>query len=534
MLSNRLRWIFSICIALAILLYGHHVQWELLGFEQAEVYGHAWSLDWRFSDFPNTFRGTDITVGTQDFPVIDVLPTVIVSLFRTVLSLANAYNALFVLSLVVNAWMVSNMLYWEAHKKTVGQTRETTESELAFWLIPYVLTLSTPIFWGAFNSGLTEDWGIGLTALSIGLLHRKRFVIAGVCLALTAYWGLVLGWMSAIVFVVVALVHRVSIRNISVSTLTTLIFVSPLMLLHSTRLSDQGHRSISKSVLNTDFVDPLWALNPWHRTDLASLLSSTVVEYSDHIVRLHPASLGWVALMVSLRCRDWRWWIGLVLCVLWALGPDIYWMGQHTGIQNPAHFVLSLIPGADLINHSGRWMLMGALCWVVILSKGLYSIQRSWIRFGLLGFIVLEWVFYTPLGFPLMGTSPIKESLVLQELSAQTLPENTRVLRIPVRGPGVVFQQALYEQRIHRQPLWMNPNRSNPTDWFALTPTSQWIETIARDREVPMGACVPNTVGSLLVAQPFVDLLILAFGPADQSDAHYSVWYTPSVCGEDI
>ncbi len=530
MTPNKPLLIVSVSIALALLSYGQYAQWELFGFENAELYGHVWSIHWRFSDFPSTLRGTNLTIGTEDFPVIDVLPTVIVSLFRTVLSLSNAYNALFVCSLILNAVLISNLLCLDTRIHDTREMGIINETNLGFRLIPYVLTLSTPIFWGALNSGLTEDWGIGLTALSIGFLYRKRFVMAGMCLALTAYCGLVLGWMSTILFCVLAFSYRVPMRNMAVSGFTALMAVSPLTFLHAGRLGNQGHRSASKALLKTDFIDPLWSINPWHRTDLASLFSSTVVDYSDHIVRLHPASFGWVAVIASLWCRDWRWWTALLLCVLWSLGPEVYWMGQDTGIQNSAFVLLSMVPGADLINHSGRWMLMGGLCWVVILSKGLYSIQRSWLRYGMLGFIALEWLFYTPLGFPLMGTPTIKHSSVLQELSARKLSENTRLLRIPVRGPGVVFQKALYEQSIHGQPMWMNPNRPNPTDWFALTPNSQWIETIAHEREVPLDACVPSTVGALLVAVPFAEIVATALGTADHSDAQYSVWYTPPTC----
>ena len=92
------------------------------------------------------------------------------------------------------------------------------------------------------------------------------------------------------------------------------------------------------------------------------------------------------------------------------------------------------------------------------------------------------------------------------------VPEDTRLLRIPVRGPGVVFQQALYEQTIHGMPLWMNPNRPNPSEWFQLTEQSQWIETLAFTKQLSTKSCVPTPVGSVLVAEPYIELFVASWG----------------------
>lgn len=121
---------------------------------------------------------------------------------------------------------------------------------------------------------------------------------------------------------------------------------------------------------------------------------------------------------------------------------------------------------------------------------------------------------------------------MLQKVSTVSIPEDTRLLRIPVRGPGVVFQQSLYEQTVHRQSLWMNPNRPNPSDWFPLTESSQWIESIAFSETLPLDACLPEGVGILLVTKPYVSLVEGEFGVADMRDQQYAYWSSFPICTE--
>ena len=385
------------------------------------------------------------------------------------------------------------------------------------------LLLSSPIIWGSLNSGLTEDWGLFLPILALVSIDKKQTVHAGIWVALSAYWGLVLGWMSAILVSLYAVIQSTPRRDLMKMWVTMGMGVLPLLGLHWDRIFLGGHRSPPPP----NQFDPMWMLNPWHHTDLASMFWVGPVAFSDHIIRLHPASLGIVAMVVSLGCRDWKWWMMFVVCTGFALGPEIYWMGHSTGILNPLHWVLSLIPGSSLLNHHGRWMLMASICWIVIVVQGMKRYKSIYWATPL---IVLEWLVATPQGFPLMGTEPIETSSVLFEMQAVTLPDKTRVLRVPVRGPGVVFQQALYEQTIHGLPLWMNPNRPNPSEWFALTEQSQWIETVAFTKQLPSDPCVPNTVGLVLVAEPFVGMFSNAWGLPAYKDDNYAVWKEIPYC----
>ena len=491
-------------------MYSVYMQWELLGFANSEVFGHVWSQSWRFQNWPEGLFGTDQTIGTTQFPLIDPIPTLIVHVVGLFLPLTSAYNLLFLSSLA----MCAVVMRWMFLVDYDGQLEE-------MHLI--LLVCTSPIIWGSLNSGLTEDWGLFLPMLAIIALKRNQMSFAGIWVAVAAYWGLVLGWMSAILVSVYALLHIRSRREILKMWLMMGVCVLPLIGLHWDRLWLEGHRSLAPPAQ----FEPMWALNPWHHTDLASLVWFGSVDFSDHIIRLHPASLGVAAIVSSFGCRDWKWWGMFLMCVGFALGPEVYWMGLSTGFHNPVHWVLDLLPGSSLLNHHGRWMLMAMICWIVIVVQGMKKYNMvHWMT----PIILLEWFFATPIGMPLMGTQQIKTSTVLEEMTELDAPEDTRLLRIPIRGPGVVFQQALYEQTIHGIPLWMNPNRPNPSEWFQLTENSQWIERIAFTKQLSKEACVPTPVESVLVAEPYIDLFVDSWGQPMIQDDRYALWQKPPKC----
>ncbi len=500
-------WIVVLVVLVIWITYTFQ-DWELLGFQQAEIFGHVWSHDWRFDNFPNYLRGTDQTVHTDNFPLIDVIPTTLIFILKQVVSVPTAEVVFCLLMIGINAVVLRSFV-----------------DEIDFPNSIVLLGVSTPILWGSYNSGLTEDWGLCFTMLSVIALRQDKLFISAIALACTAYFGLVLGWMSGIFLLLYTLVFRVSVRKLGIVLGMTTVGVLPLCWFHWDRLMLVGHRSLSPP----DLFHPLWMLNPWHHTDLASLFVVGTVDFQEEILRLHPSSLGWIAMIVSMFCKEFRWWLLFLCFVGFSLGPEVYWMGYSLGIPNPFHWFLSWVPGASLINHHGRWMLMSVLCWIVIVIKG---VKRAPCAQWIIGLIVIEWLFLTPVGFPLMGTEKISNSAVLQKVSTVSMPENTRLLRIPVRGPGVVFQQALYEQTVHRQSLWMNPNRPNPSDWFSLTESSQWIETIAFEERLPQGACLPKGVGILLVTKPYVTLIVNHFGRPDMTDQQYAYWSSFPICTE--
>ena len=258
---------------------------------------------------PSGLFGTEQTIGTGYFPIIDLIPTVVINFFALFIPISSAYNAFLLCSLVLSLVVIKGL---------ASDSDPITDRALLF------LILSSPIIWGSLNSGLTEDWGLFLPILALISIDRKNAVQAGVWVALAAYWGLVLGWMSAIMVSVYAIIQSTVRRDLLKMWITMGIGVLPLLGLHSERLFVGGHRSPTPP----NQFDPMWMLNPWHHTDLASLFWVGPTSYSDHIIRLHPASLGIVAIILSLGCRDWKWWtmFAFVWGFLWdqkSIGWDI-------------------------------------------------------------------------------------------------------------------------------------------------------------------------------------------------------------------
>ena len=124
-----------LCVSL-MYLYSLYMQWELLGFSNAEVFGHVWSQSWRFQDWPQGLFGTDQTIGTTQFPLIDPIPTFIVHIFGLFLPMTSAYNVLFLSSLAMCAGVLRWMFLADFEERS-GE-------------IPLVLLMCTsPMIWGS-------------------------------------------------------------------------------------------------------------------------------------------------------------------------------------------------------------------------------------------------------------------------------------------------------------------------------------------------------------------------------------------------
>ena len=477
--------------------------WTLLGFTNAEVYGHIWSHSWRLED---GLFGTSKTVGTNTFPAIDILPSILVGLAAKIVSLPIAYNLLVIFSVLSMGWMGALLFKQESGDPFVG----------------VVLLTTSPIFWGIINSGLTEDFGVFLVIATAILCLRKNHLVAGVFLGITAYWGLLQSWMSGIVMIVIVLSQRATLIQLIRFGVGVFLTIVPLLWIHSERLFRSGHRT-TKAL--EEFQEPLWMLNPWHHADAASFLWSQSMEYQSSIIRLHPTYIGWIALLVALQSRAWKWWVVFVISVMASLGPTIYWMGQNTEIVNPVVWILSWLPGATLINHHARWMVIGLIGLTVLVATGIQKVKH---RRLVLTAMIVECCFLNPMGFPIMGKT-IPDSQVLEFTNSVDLPTATRLLRLPVQGPNVVFQEGLYEQTIHNQPLWLNPNRPDLRSWLKLTTESEWLEQVAYTQYLT-GECVPKGVGGILVKEPFVGRVSTILGVPSMTDDNYALWLEVPYC----
>lgn len=484
----------------SIIFQWWYFDWTLIGFKNAEVYGHVWNYDWRLSE---GFRGTNRTVGTENFPVIDWIPSIFIGMMSWGVSLEASYNLWIITTLFALGLSVVYLV----------------QNEGGHVLSAVVVTSISPILWGAINSGLVEDWGLALVVLIWLLFQREKYVLVGVILGITAYMGLLHAWMAGVLLMGWMIIHRSNWRDVGRVLMTSTVMIMPLIWMHWERLTSIGHRNLHRL---RDYQEPFWMLNPWHHTDLASLLWSQPVTFQEAIIRLHPAYLGWTVLLVAVYSRAWKW-LGLVgFCICASLGPTIYWMGSSTEISNPIVWLLSWIPGAGLVNHHGRWMLLSLLGLSVSVSIGM---QRLRYRPIILTMIVLEYLFLSPMGIPFMGFSQL-DSQVLVDTKDVLMPAETRLLRLPIRGPNVLFQEALYEQTIHQQPIWLSPNRPIVREWMTLSTESDWIEQVAFESSL-IGSCVPIKVGAILVKEPFVQRVSIVLGEPSMADSSYALW-TPN------
>jgi hypothetical protein len=378
-----------------------------------------------------------------------------------------------------------------------------------------IVTIS-PILWGTINSGLVEDLGLVLIVLTWLFVRKQRHVLAGVTLGCTAYFGLLQAWMAGVLLVGWMIVHRIKVQDMARTLMTSTVMILPLIWIHWDRFMSIGHRNMHRL---RDYYEPFWMLNPWHHADLASFFWSQPVDFQDAIIRLHPSYIGWTVLGVALYSRAWRWLGLLGFCIVASLGPTIYWMGGSTEISNPVVSLLSWIPGSGLVNHHGRWMMLALVGLSVSVSIGMQKIRHRSIILTMMGF---EYLFLGPVGMPLMGIHKV-DSNVLRETQDVSMPSETRLLRLPVRGPSVVFQEALYEQTIHQQPLWLSPNRPIIREWMTLGKESEWVEQVAFEPTL-MGSCVPREVGALLVKEPFVERVSMILGAPLEQDDVYALW----------
>ena len=507
-----LAWILSFCPI------------ELIGFAGGEVYGHAWGHWWHLQDIPSSLYQTDWTSHTQNFPLIDVLPTIISNLFG-VFDIAFGYNCMAIFSVM--------LCFYGGYRLAISQEGNGVVGGLVL--------CASPIFWGSINSGLTEDFGLGLVALVFAHFcsphtHTKKWWLGALLVSGMAWWGLVLGWMGAVGVATAITIHilcysknrldtQTMLQNIVIETrllFVCFVFSIPLLWLHWDRLWQRGHRFGTHNLEH----NALWMLNPWKHNDIASMFYAFPQEYGNEIIRLHPSYLGGIAFGVALFSKTKQkmlWWILFAVIVLLSCGETLYFMGMNTDIPNPIAYIYSFLPGYALLNHHGRWMPIALVPFAVLISTSTWSTNKY-----IIGAIVLEWWTISPMGFPFMGTPPMKDSQVLQQLAthSSTIDTTDRIVRLPIVGPGVSFQQALWEQHVHQRKLWLHPNRPNLANYIPLSTRSEFLEKIAFTKTLPADFCFPTQITGLLVTRDIHMVLLPTLDKPIWEDERYAFWST--------
>ena len=508
----------------------------ILGVPGGEVFGHAWVQWWHADALPSWPGGTDLAIGTDQWPVIDPLPTFLAAVLGRLFGVAVGYNLLIV-AFVALAF----------HGGAALAERDGGSP----WVGGLVVCLS-PIFLGSLSSGLTEDGALGLAALALAYLGRPNLrdgLKAGLCLGLLSWCGLVLAWATAIVCVGLGLVcarhDRRALRPLLAGAGVALSMAIPAAWAQGGRLGGEGHR---QGELLRD-GEPLWFLNPWKGADLMSFFSPGRVEIGDQLVRWHPAYLGFVALALAFygsrdpkghppRGRGAWWWV-LVLSAAAAVGSEPMLAGNPVPLPNPVAGLVHLLPFGDLVNHHARLLLPGTLALAVLAARGATRLEGSR-RFGASGSVWValalgvEMLLLAPLSYPLPVAS-IRVPEVLRSCDERRvdgpcvdLDDLTpgRMLVVPMGGPGVHPQRPLIDQRAHGRTLFLDPNRPGWPRGEAYSPTSQWLLGLAVEDGVPPPSVfdVPQGVSVLLVMAPYDEEVSDLLGPPDVRAADGSAW----------
>jgi hypothetical protein len=494
----------------------------LLGSGRAEVYGHAWVQWWVAQAWPALPSSTPWLDPRSETPwrVIDPIVTWFAAGLATAAGPVAAWNTTALLAVAgafLGGWFLAGR---------VGGERFTGGVTLAM----------APAFAGALASGLTEDWALGLLAVALGLVASawtpRDAVLAGLALGALAWTGLYLALMGALGAIVLGLSDgRARPRQLAIAAAVALAVALPAAALQGDRLGGETHRS----GVTVEQSEAHWRVNPHRGADLATFVTPgpDPVE-DDALIRFHPAYLGVVALILAaVGPGGRRWWALLAVTLLLAPGATLRWAGEPLGVANPVVQALSGLPLVGLVNHWGRFVLLGMVALSALASRGVARLQLSRGAAAPLMAtmsIVADYTLLSPVPWPL----PVADASVPEIGSAiADLPEGGVVV-VPSAGPGVSFQRILYEQRAHGRPVFVHPNRPGYGAAEGV-PLVRWFAGLPGDRKDPPDPQVDVSLrrlehlgaGVILVREPYVADVVALLGPPDVQKPDGAAWSVP-------
>lgn len=409
---------------------------ELIGSAGAEVYGHAWVQQWTAAAWPAWPLGTSLALGTEHRAVIDPIPNWLFGALP--LGLVTVWNLRTLLSLMLAGW-------------GGGRLAEAFTGDRRAWGLGMVGVMSAPIFLGSVVSGLTEDLAWGLVLGALAEMWEGRPIRGGLLLGISAGCGLYLAWLGALVAGVWGLRFFGRDRR---GWLTG--GVLALALSAGFALPFWGRLGGEEGGVYHSQVEPLWKLNPWKGSDLASFWVPGKVDTGEAFVREHPSYLGYSSLGLALLAPVGPTWLGILGCMGVAAGPEFSLQGTPTGISNPLIPLFQRIPFGGRWHHYGRLMLLGQSLLVMLAARGAVTRPR------LLPFapflLLAENLLLSPIPFPLPGASPESPSIYH---ALQSLPPGP-LLVLGAAGPGIHPQRLFFDQQAHGRRLLHDPDRPGP------------------------------------------------------------------------
>jgi hypothetical protein len=439
----------------------------LLAWSGAEVWGHAWTWWWHGQALPAWPAGTDLATGTGTWPVIDPLPALLGATISRLAGPVLAWNSVALLAIAGafgGGWWLARRLGGSG-------------------LVGGLVLAMGPIFTGSLLSGLSEDLAVGLLAVVVGLVMRPgadrwRWALAtGACLGLLAWCGPYLAWLGATTATLAGLIHiarspRTWTRWVSAAALAAAIALPPLLAQGDRVLSGLGHRGGIPMAGD----NPFWLLNPWGQADLATLLLPGLSAVpAAAAIRLHPAYLGVAVLGLALLAGRSRWWWVLLAGVLLAMGEQLHWLGQPTGLPNPLALAIDLLPGGAMLKHHARLLLLGQVALSALAALGAARLAQRWrprpalVMAALL--VLLDYGLLAPIGWPLPRAEARAPDLMAQLGELEPGP----LLLLPAGAPDRSPQRPLLDQRVHGRPLLLDPNRPGAPTWLPRSPAGRWL-----------------------------------------------------------
>lgn len=439
----RSLWVFLGALLLCLPAW---LRGELIGSSGGELYGHAWVMGWVAEAWPALPLGTDLAVGSSGRAVIDPLPTWIFAGLSLVIGTVHAWNLRVLLSL----WLAGLAL---------GRLGVLFSRDDRSFGVGAAMGLAMPSLLGSVISGLTEDFSWGLALWGIGDLYEKRAIRGGICLGLSAGCGLYLAWMAAPVALVIGLwrMREAPLRWVGGGLLAiglAGLFALPFRDRLTADQPDFGQHRVQE--------EPLWRLNPWKGSDLASYgmpgKQRAEVGGEEAMIRQHPTYLGYGALALSVAGGLHPVGLGLLACVGVGAGEDLSWMGSPLNIKNPFWKALKFVPMGDRWHHGGRLLILGHSLLALLAARGLVWVGREalfrWVPLVLFA----EYLLLSPAVFPLPGT-PFLSPEIYGRLGG--LPEGPVVV-LGAAGPGIHPQKLFFDQRAHGRRLLHDPDRPGP------------------------------------------------------------------------
>ena len=517
-------------LSVALVAVGLATRGGLLGFDGAEIYGHAWVQWWHARALPAWPDGPDgLLPGIPVWPVIDWLPT---ALGATLGRLGGLQFG----------WNVTWMLAFGAAAAGGAAVARRAGGDPAVGAVALALA---PALQGAAASGLTEDAFVGVAALALALVGHRDWrwaALGGALLGLTAWFGLVLAWcagLCALALGAAILVRdRRRWRALLLGAAMAALTVSPVAIAHATRLTGRGHRMGSVALRH----EPLWQLNPWHGADLLSLVTPGRVDVGHALIRMHPGYLGLTLLALAVWGGRSRWWAPLWLMVALAPGLHVAAAGHPLGIDNPLVGLVQLFPLGDLLNHHARALLLAAVALAALASRGAARLPPRLRALAPL-VVLLDLTLASPIGLPLPTT--VATTLQVNHCVPATTVDEARVnqpprcladlpagltLHLPLAGPGVPFQRALLHQVAHGRPILLNPNQPGLPPAFAATPTGRWLSGLAFSPAPPPPhqVVLPPELRLIVAEAPYIDAVAAGLGPPDVRAADSAAWAVPA------